>query len=166
MQLQHHATVWLLPGSRLSDHISCRTESFILYSWGATVSFSLLTYQSLMWAFIHPICGVCSASEVAPFWGPPAFHMWNLLWPFASRQYFWSNPQTKERVPCKVIEGGKFKLKNWGLHLVLNVVRPAVILSALGMNLPRLWQLLGNVYDHYVQSSPLTGSFIKAMVGS
>lgn len=168
MQLQHHATVqvWLLPGSRLSDHVSCRTESFILYSWGATVSFCLLTYQSLMWAFIHPICGVCSATEVAPFWGPPAFHMWNLLWPFASRQYFWSNSQTKEHMPCKIIEGGKFKLKNWGLHSVLNVVRPVVILSALGMNIHRLWQLPGNFCEQNLQSSPLIGSFIKSIVVS
>lgn len=143
MQLQHHATVrlWLLPGSRLSDHVSCRTESFILYSWGATVSFCLLMYQSLMWAFIHPICGVCSAIEVAPFWGPPAFHMRNLLWPFSSRQCFWSNSQTKEHMSCKIIEGGKFKLKSWGLHLILNVVRPVVILFALGINFCKLWWL-------------------------
>lgn len=155
MQPQHHATVqvWLLQGSRFSYHVSCGTESFVLFSWGATVSFCLLTYQSLMWAFIHPICGVCSATEVAPFWGPPAFHMWNLLWPFASRQYFWSNSQTKEHMPCKIIEGGKFKLKNWALHLVYNAVRPVVILSALGMNLHSLWQLLWNFYEQNVQSS-------------
>lgn len=168
MQLQHHATgqVCLLPGSRLSDHVSCRSESFILYSWGATVSFCLLTHQSLMWAFIHPICGVCSATEVAPSWGPLAFHVWNLLWPFASRQYFWSNSQTKEHMPWKIMEGGKFKLKNWVLHLVWDVVRSVVILSALWMNLHSLWQLLRNLYKQNVQSFPLIGSFIKAVVVS
>lgn len=99
----------------------------------------------------HPsYFGVCSGTEVAPSWGPPAFHMWNLLWPFASRQYFWSNPQNKQHMPCKIIEGGKVKLKNWILHLILEVLRPVVMLSALWVNLHRLWQWLRNFYERNV----------------
>lgn len=77
------------------------------------------------------------------------------------------DPIHRLRTTClEIIEGGKFKLKNWGLLLVLNVVRPVVILCALGMNLHRLWQLLGYFYEQNVQSSPLTGSFIKTIAAS
>lgn len=74
------------------------------------------------------------------------------------------DPIHRLRTTClEIIEGGKFKLKNWGLLLVLNVLRPVVILCALGMNLHRLWQLLGYFYEQNVQSSPLIGSFIKTI---
>lgn len=152
MQLQHHATgqVWLLPRSRLSDLVSCRSESFILHSWGATVSFCLLTYLSFMWAFIHPILVSVQQLRLHPLEGRLLFICGISSDPLPPGST--SDPIHRLSSTClaKLLREGRLSWRTGFCISFWMYLGLWSVLSALWVNLHSLWQWLRNFYEHDV----------------